>query len=370
MKKATILHVLPALDAGGVELNTLEIVAAQRDAGAEVLVASSGGRLATDLGDSHVSLPVNSKSPIELWRNSIRLGDLIAGRGVDLVHAHSRAPAWSAWAAARRARVPFVTTFHSIYSTGSAVKRAYNSIMTRGDRAIAISNFVAGHMKTTYGCSESRLRVVRYGINTEMFDPAVILAGKKASLRRYWRIGDGAKVVLLPGRFTRRKGHKILIEAMRQLRMSDANLVAVFVGSDDGHEDYRRECEEQARGLPVRFASHAADMATAYAVSDVVAIPSVRPESFGLVHAEPGAMGVPVVASDIGAAREILIPGVTGWLVPPAQPRALADGIRQALAATGPGLAATARHHIVENFARERMWKETLEVYRELLQND
>ena len=174
-------------------------------------------------------------------------------------------------------------------------------------------------------------------------------------------------MVLIPGRFAPHKGHEVLIEAVRQLTIRDANLVAVFVGSDEGHEGYRRGLEEQAYGLPVRFVDHTDDMAAAYAVSDVVAVPSVRPESFGLVLTEANAMGLPVVTSNIGAAHEILRQRETGWLVPPGNPGALADGIRQALAAAGPALGARARAHVLSCFTRERMWAETLTVYRELL---
>ena len=362
-----MLNVLPALEAGGDGFSTLEIAAALRDAGARVLVVSSGGRLAAGLGAAHVCLPASTKNPIGLWRNSAWLRALIAREGVDFVHAHSPAPAWSAWVAARRAGVPFVTTFHSIYSAGNAAKRAYNRIMTRGYLVIAVSNFAAEHMKAIYDCPSSRIRVVHHGIDAAMFDPSAVPARKKASLRAAWRVREGARVVLLPGRFTRRKGHGVLIEAVRQLTLRDANLVAVFVGSDEGHEGYRRELEEQAYGLPVRFVDHTDDIATAYAVSDVVADPSVRPESFGVMLAEASAMGLPAVSSNIGAAREILRQGETGWLVPPSNPGALADGIRQALAAAGPALAARARAHVLNCFTRERMWAETFAVYRELL---
>ena len=367
LKGKTVLNVFPAVEAGGAALSTLEIAAALRDAGARVLVVSSGGRLAAGLGAAHVCLPTDTKNPVGLWRNSARLTALIAREGVDLVHAHSPAPAWSAWVAARRAGVPFVTTFHSIYSVSNAAKRSYNRIVIRGDLVIAVSNFAAEHMKAIYDCPSSRIRVVHHGIDAAMFDPSAVPARKKASLRGAWRVREGARMVLLPGRFIRRKGHGVLIEAVRQLTLSDANLVAVFVGSDEGHETYRRELEEQAYGLSVRFVGHTDDMATAYAVSDVVVDPSVRPESFGLVLAEAGAMGLPVVSSNIGASREILCEGETGWLVQPSNPGALAAGIRQALAAAGPALAARARAHVLSCFTRERMWAETLAVYRELL---
>ncbi len=365
LKGKTVLQVLPALEAGGAELNTLEIAAALRDAGARPLVASAGGRMAVPLGTDHVSLPIDTKSPFSLWRNSIRLKALIERESVDLVHAHSRAPAWSARSAARRRRRPFVTTFHGVYSARSTVKRAYNRIMVRADRVIAPSNYVAEHIRTVYDCPRARIRVVHQGIDTGTFDPCAVTPASKTALRAAWGIPDGVRVVLLPGRLTRLKGHAVLIEAMRAL--SDEKLAAVFVGADEGQAGYRRELEAQARDMCVRFAGHSDDMATVYAASDVVVSASVRPESFGRVLAEAGAMGLPAVATGHGGAQEIVCHGDTGWLIAPADPEALANGIRMALTAAGPALAARARAHIEDRFTRSKMCAGTLAVYEELI---
>ena len=284
---------------------------------------------------------------------------------MDLVHARSRAPAWSARSAARRAGVPFVTTFHGAYGARSAAKRAWNRIMVRGDLVTAVSDFIAAHMREVYGCPPERIRIVHEGIDAAAFDPTCVPLREKAALRAAWAIPEDMRVVLLPGRLTRLKGHAVLIEAMRLL--SDLKLVVVFVGWDRGRDGYRRELEAQARDLPVRFAGHTDDMPTAYAASDVVVSASVQPESFGRVLAEAGAMGHPVVASDHGGAREIVRHGDTGWLVPPDDPAALADGIRNALAAAGPALAERARAHMLARFTRATMCAKTLAVYGELL---
>ena len=217
MKGKTILQVLPALRAGGAERNALEIAAALRDVGARALVASAGGRMAASLAEDHILLPLDTKNPVTLRRNSDRLSALIAEHKVDLVHAHSRAPAWSARFAARRRRRPFVTTFHGVYRAGNAVKRAYNRIMVSADRVIAPSNFVAEHARTVYGCPEARIRIVHPGIDTATFDPRAVPADIKIPVRAAWGISDGVRVVLLPGRLTRLKGHAVLIEAMREL---------------------------------------------------------------------------------------------------------------------------------------------------------
>ncbi len=365
LKGKTILQVLPALEAGGVERGTLEIAATLREAGARALVASSGGRMAAGLGADHIALPVHTKNAVGLWCNAGRLKALIAREGVDLVHARSRAPAWSARSAARRAGVPFVTTFHGAYSAGSAAKRAWNRVMVRGDLVIAVSDFIAAHMRETYRCLPDRIRVVHEGIDAAAFDPAAVAPRERAALRAAWAVPEVARVALLPGRLTRLKGHAVLIEAMR--RLADPALVAVFAGSDRGRDAYRRELEAQARRLPVRFAGHIDDVAAAYAASDVVISASVQPESFGRIMAEAGAMGLPVVASDHGGAREIVRHGETGWLAAPGDPAALAEGIRSALAAAGPALAEKARAHVLARFTLARMCERTLAVYGELL---
>ncbi len=365
LRGKTVLQVLPALGAGGVERGTLEIAAALREAGARALVASSGGQMAASLGADHIALSVHTKNPTGLWRNAARLKALIEREGVDLVHARSRAPAWSARSAARRAGVPFVTTFHGAYGARSAAKRAWNRIMVRGDLVIAVSDFIAAHVTEVYRCPPERIRVVHRGIDAASFDPAEVPSRERVALRAAWGVPEGSRVVLLPGRLTRLKGHAVLIEAMRLL--DDRTLVAVFAGSDRGRDAYRRELEAQARGLAVRFAGHVEDVAAAYAASDVAVSASVHPESFGRVLAEAGAMGLPVVASDHGGAREIILRGETGWLVPPGDPAALAEGIRSALAAAGPALAERARAHVLARFTLARMCAGTLSVYGELL---
>lgn len=361
----TVLQVLPALEAGGAEHNALEIAGALRDAGARALVASAGGRMAASLGADHIRLPLDTKNPFALWRNSSRLSALIADERVDLVHAHSRAPAWSAWFAARRRGKPVVTTVHGLYGAGCAVKRVYNRSMLRGDRVIAVSRFVAEHIGAVYRFPEERTRVVHQGIDTAIFDPRAVPADIKGPVRAAWGVPDGFRVVLLPARVARRKGHAVLIEAMREL--AGENVTAVFVGSDAGHRAYRRQLEAMAGNLSVLFIGHRDDMAAVYAATDVVVVPSVRPEPFGRVLAEAGAMGLPVVAAGHGAAPEIVVHGETGWLVAPGDPAALAGGIRLALSAAGRAFSARARAHIAGRFTRAKMCAATLAVYGELI---
>ena len=216
----TILQVLPALNVGGVERGTVEISEAIVQAGWRAVVASAGGPMAADIeraGGKHVTLPLDSKNPITMWRNVGRLHRLIREWEIAIVHARSRAPAWSAWYAARRDGVRFLTTFHGFYSARTALKRRYNAIMTRGERVIAVSTFIAEHVAEVYGVPRSRLRTVSRGIDTRLFDPARVSAERIARLREAWLAGGEGPVVMLPGRLSRWKGHATAVEAMARL---------------------------------------------------------------------------------------------------------------------------------------------------------
>ncbi len=375
-RSPVILQVLPRLVAGGVERGTVDIAAALVRAGWRALVVSAGGPMAREIeraGAVHVALPVDSKNPFVMRRNIDRLREVIDAHGVSLVHARSRAPAWSAFYAARRAGLPFVTTFHGTYNAGNRLKRWYNSVMARGDRVIAISEFIAHHVVDIYDADPARIRIIPRGIDLVSFDPAHIGAERLVTLAREWRLPDGAPVVILPGRLSRWKGQGVLIAAIGRLGRRD--ICCLLVGGDDGRRArYRGELENlvRAHGLAgvVRLVDHCRDMPAAYMLADVVVSASTDPEAFGRVVAEAQAMGRPVVAPDHGGAREIVLPGDTGWLVAPGDPRALAEAIAEALAldpAAREALAGRAIERMRANFSREQMCNATLAVYAELL---
>jgi glycosyltransferase involved in cell wall biosynthesis len=370
-----VLQVLPRLETGGVERGTVDIAAALMRAGWRAVVASAGGPMVREIeraGGVHVTLPVDSKNPITIRKNIARLGEVIRAQGVHLVHARSRAPAWSAWYAAREARVPFVTTFHGTYNVENRFKRWYNAIMTRGHRVIAISEFIGRHVVGTYGISPSLVRVIPRGIDVVNFDTQRVSAERVMQLARAWRLPDGVPIVMLPGRLTRWKGQTVLIEALARLGRRD--LCCLLVGSDQGRSDYRAEIEQlvKAHGLDgvVRAVDHCRDMPAAFKLADVVVSASTDPEAFGRVVAEASAMGRPVIASDHGGAREIVLPGETGWLVPPGDADALAAALDEALSldeSQRMALAETANAYIRERFSREQMCASTLAVYEEVL---
>ena len=375
-RPATVLQVLPALGAeGGVERGTIEVAEAIMAAGGRAVVASAGGPRAQDLtrlGGVHVTLPLASKFPAVVWANARRLSNVIREHGIDLVHARSRAPAWSAWLAAQRTGTPFITTFHGTYGARTALKRAYNEVMTRGERIIAISRFIARHVERVYGVDPARLCIIPRGVDTTLFDPAAVPPGRVAALRRQWGVAEGVPLVLLPGRLTRWKGQLVLVEAMARLNRTD--VAAVLLGSDQGRTGYRREVQAAiaARNLGsvVHMVEHCDDMAAALLAAHVVVSASTDPEAFGRIAIEAQAMGRPVIASDHGGARETVAPGISGWRIPPGDAGALAATLAGALAtstAARDRMGAAGLARVRADFTKEIMCARTLDVYDEVL---
>lgn len=369
-----VLQVVPALESGGVERGTVEIAAGLRDAGWRALVASSGGAMEPELARlaaEHVTLPLDRKNPFVIHRNASQLARLIEARGVDLIHARSRAPAWSALLAARRTGRPFVTTFHGAYHE-TPLKHWYNAVMAKGDAVIAISDFIAEHVRRYYAVDDDRLVTIHRGVDTAAFDPARVSAERIVQLARAWRLDDGAAVVMLPARLTRLKGQAVLLQAMARLGRADA--VCVLLGGDHGSPGYAREVErvirQQGLGGRVRIVPPCRDMAAAYMLADVVVSTSTRPEGFGRTIAEAQAMGRPVIASAHGGAPEIVRPGETGWLTPPGDAAALEGALREALSLSQERrerMARAARAGVLARFSLTTMQARTLAVYRELL---
>lgn len=376
-----VLQVLPALETGGVERGTIEITEALVAAGWGAVVASAGGRLVKAVeraGGRHVTLPLASRNPLTIWRNIARLKALIAAERVALVHARSRAPAWSAWAASRRAGVPFVTTYHGVYNEDLPGKRLYNSVMARGAVVIAASRYVAAHVAARHGVDPARLRVIPRGVDPTRFDPDAVSGARVARLAAEWRlpdgmsegVSDGLPVVMLPGRLTSWKGQAVLVAALSLL----PGVMGVLVGSDQGRHRYRARLLRLAARLGVsarlRLVGECADMPAALALADVVVHASVRPEAFGRVVIEAQAMGRPVIAADLGGPAETVTEGVTGWRVPPADAVALAGAIRAVLAlpaAERAAVGAAARASVLAGATVAGMQAATLAVYREVL---
>lgn len=376
----TILQVSPELSAGGVERTVLEVTEAIRAAGGRALLASRGGRLEPEfaaLGGELVRMDMASRNPLTLQANAGRLRRLIAAERIDLVHARSRAPAWSAIAAARSARVPFVTTYHGAYSGTSGLKRTYNSVMAKGDLVIANSTWIADHIHAVHGVPYTRIVTIPRGVDLAAFDPVAVPPDRVDAIRQRWGLGaDPRLVLLLPGRLTEWKGQGVAIGALARLAPDErSQLVLVIAGDAQGRTGYVSQLEGQIvdEGLAgsVILADHISDMPAAYLAADIVLVPSVRPEAFGRVAAEASAMQRPVIVADHGGARETVIEYETGTRVPPGDAAALAGAIR-AMLALGPearaGMGRSGRANVKAHFSKKGLQAATLTVYKRLLE--
>ncbi|HTN12503.1 MAG TPA: glycosyltransferase family 4 protein [Acetobacteraceae bacterium] len=370
-----VLQVLPALGGGGVERGTVEITSIIARLGGLPLVASAGGRLAPAVeraGGRNLILGLDSKNPWRIWRNAAALERLIRAHQVDIVHARSRAPAWSALLAARRTGAHFVTTYHGSYNENLPGKRRYNAVMAMGERVIAVSQFIAGLIAERHGTDPARIRVIHRGVDPAVFDPARVGPDRQVRLLRAWRVQDGQTTLVLPGRLTRWKGQAVLIEALARMRHQGA--VAVLVGADQGRARYAAELAALAERLGVgdrlRIVGDCEDMPAALSLSDVVVNASTDPEAFGRVVIEAQAMARPVVATDHGGAVETVAHGETGWRVPPGDADALAAALDHALELSQEeraALGARARASVLASYTVEAMQMKTIEVYREVL---
>ncbi|MCD8562928.1 MAG: glycosyltransferase family 4 protein [Alphaproteobacteria bacterium] len=377
-----ILQIIPELGPRA-EQGCLDMAAAIVEGGGKALVISQGGNRIRELarvGAIHIDMPVKSKNPLVILKNARKLMQVIRNNRINIVHARSRAPAWSAYLACKKLRaqgypVHFMTTCHAPYKTTGKFKRWYNSVMARGERVIAISGYVADYLKNNYPIFPDVIRVIYRGIALDRFHPTAVTPHRLIQLAQEWRIPDGTNIIMLPARLTRWKGHSVLIEAMEKLNRPD--LFCVIIGSDQGRKAYRTELEEliASKGLggQIRIVDHCSDMPAAYMLATVVVCPSIEPEGFGRVPVEAQAMGRPIVAAAHGGAVETIRDGETGWLVPPGDAQALAQAIEGALnlnATQRAVLATKAMAHIAAYFTREQMIDQTLNVYAELLKNE
>lgn len=370
-----VMQIIPELGAGGAEQGCIDVAAELVASGAQALVVSNGGARVRELariGAVHIDMPVHSKHPFVMWQNIRRIRQVINRYNVNIVHARSRAPAWSAWKACKGTQAHFMTTCHAPYNINGNAKLFYNSSIARGERVIAISDYVADYLRQNYKLDDSKIRTIHRGIQLERFHPTTVTPERMITLSRQWRIPDGANIIMLPGRLTRWKGHHVLIDALAILNRRD--LFCVIIGADQGRTEYRTELEatiqQKNLGGKVRIVDHCNDMPAAYMLATVVVSASTDPEGFGRVPVEAQAMGRPIIATDHGGAQETIIRGQTGWLVKPGDPAALAAGIEEALSLTPHQrviLATRAMAHIAANFTREQMVDRTMDVYAELL---
>jgi len=385
----TVLQVIPSLDTGGAERTTVDMAAALVAQGCRAIVASRGGRLVSELegaGAQHIELPVHSKNPVVMGLNVERLTRLIEKEQIDIVHARSRAPAWSALAAAHRTKRPFVTTYHSKVHERPRMKVFYNSVMTRGAVVIANSDFTADRIRRFHGETGAQIVTIPPGTDMTGFDPKGPAVARGKALREAWGAGPGDTLFVLAGRLTRWKGQLLAIEALKvmteRLGPAAAGAKLILVGDAQGRTDYEAELNAAivASDLPlrVRLVGHCDDMPAACAAADIVLAPSLDPEPFGRTPVEAEAIGRPVIVADHGGARETVIDMAgpegqnvaTGWRVAPGDANALATAMADALSTNAQDRAAMgARGHdfVVGRYSVQAMTEATLAVYRDLL---
>jgi glycosyltransferase involved in cell wall biosynthesis len=374
----TVLQVTPELNAGGVERTTLEMAEAISRAGGLALIASAGGRLEPDLktaGGELIKLPTDSKNPITMLANALKLASIARSRKVQIIHARSRAPAWSAFIAARMAGVAFVTTFHGIYNARSPLKRFYNSVMARGDAIIANSEYTREHILAHYDVMAERIIAIPRGVDLEVFDRKRVANEAVAALRAQWGVNEEQCVVLVPARLTRWKGQMILIEAVKLFEARRPGAVKVIVAGDDqGRRAYTEEMLSaiKAAGLQevVAVVGHLRQMPLAFAASDTAVFPVVEPEAFGRGAVEAQAMGVPVIASNLGGYTETVVESQTGFLVPAGAAGPLCGAIERMIDAGAQGRAEMGRRgrdRVRALYSKSALQSATLAVYQRVL---
>lgn len=378
----TLLQVTPELETGGAEQTTIDVAHAVIVQGGKALVATKGGRMAARLeadGGRLAQMPAQSKNPLTMLGNAARLIDLIRREKVSLVHARSRAPAFSALWAAHATKTPFVATYHGVYNAKSNLKRWYNAVMTKGALVIANSEYTRAHVIAEHGVSEDRVVAIPRGVDLARFEPGLVSADRIRALREAWGVSpeDRRLKVLLAGRLTRWKGQALVIEAMARLKaVDDLRILLLLVGDDQGRKAYRAELEQMIAqaGLQdsVRLVGHCDDMPAAYLIADLAIAPSLEPEAFGRTAVEPQVMGKPVMAADHGAARETVVNGETGWLVAPGDPEAWAQALSSACesgAARRQAMGIAARARARKLYSVDAMVEATLKVYARILES-
>ena len=375
IKNYSVLQVLPHLNSGGLVSGAIEVSEALQKSGMRSFVASEGGRREREIirtGGKVFNFSLGSKNPLIIFLNIYKLSRIIKKYKINIIHARSRAPAWSAYFAAKKMGIPFVATFHGTYSIQNNLKKKYNSIMVKADKVIAISSFINKHILSNYKVDQEKIVTVHRGINIEKFDYSKVSNERLIAFSKKFNIPEDSFVILLPGRITRWKGHILLIEAISKLQRSD--IICLFVGDLQGRNKYFAELNKTIDKFKLknnfRIISNQSDMSVIYKLSNVVVSASLEPEAFGRVVAEAQAMGRPTVAVNHGGGPEIIVDGETGWLFRPGDVNDLADKINKALNLNiddREKMSVKAIERAKLNFNNEMMCAKKLNIYAELI---
>ena len=377
-----VLQVIPKLGYGGAETGCYDIAHYLAENNCKSFIATSGGELLKFIDKKKVKLirlPVNSKNPILILINAILLVGIILFFNISIVHARSRAPAWSCLLATKLTGRKFVTTFHGTYNFFGEIKKIYNSVMVRSDLIIAGSNFIFTHIKDHYSKylnPKKKLLVIFRGINVDYFDSTTKLESEEKKLLQKWEINKEKKIILVPGRLTSWKGHELLIEAINlvNVELGYEAFHVIILGSDQGRNLYKKKLirltEQYRLTNQIKFIDHCKDMALAYKVSDIVISPSIEPEAFGRVAVEAQSMEKLIIASNIGGSNETIIDEKSGFLFESGNPNSLSKKILKVITMDETSLkllGQQGRKNVIKKFNVEKMCFSTYSEYKRLL---
>ena len=377
-----VLQVIPKLGYGGAETGCYDLAHYLPENGCESFIVTSGGELTKFINKEKVrliKLPVHSKNPLIILFNTIALIFIILFNNISIVHARSRAPAWSCFFATKVTRRKFVTTFHGTYNFNSKIKRFYNSVMVKSNLIIAGSNFIFSHIKDNYYDyldTKNKLLVIFRGINVDYFDPTTKTESEEKKLLKNWDIEENKKIILLPGRITSWKGQELFLEAVNlvNIQLGYEAFYAVILGSDQGRDLYKKKLirlsEQYRMTKQVKFIDHCKDMALAYKVSNIIVSASIEPEAFGRVAVEAQSMEKMIIASNIGGSNETVINEKTGYLFESGNPKSLSEKILKVLNLDDTTLKTVGiegRKNVIKKFNVEKMCFSTYSEYKKLM---
>ena len=383
-KKVKVLQVIPRLGYGGAETGCYDLAHFLYEQGYKSYIATSGGELLKFVNKKKVKilkLPVQTKNPILILFNAIIISLIIIFYNINIVHARSRAPAWSCFFATKFTFRKFVTTFHGTYNFSNKIKKFYNSIMVRSDLVIAGSNFIFSYINEHYGNfflkKKRKLLVIFRGINTNYFNPQKILPIKMDKFSEQHNIDRNKFIILLPGRLTYWKGQKIFIETMKLLsEKNDIPLFeAIILGSEQGRNVYKKRLmdlvQQHRLNRIIRFIDRCEEMPVAYGIANLVCSCSFEPEAFGRVAVESQSMQIPIIASDIGGSKETIINGKTGYLFKNNDPIDLANSIVMVMQKDYNSIKSIGfegRKNVLKKFDVDKMCQSTFTEYKKLIE--
>ena len=383
-KKIKVLQVIPKMGYGGTETGCYDLAHFLPEKNCKSYIITSGGELLKFVKKGKVKiikLPVNSKNPILIFFNTIAIFLIILLYNINIVHARSRAPAWSCLIATKLTRRKFVTTFHGTYNFNNRFKKFYNSVMTRSDLVIAGSNFIFSHINENYGefflNNKRKLLVVFRGINTNYFNPQKVLPSKLDKFSKQFNVDRNKFIILMPGRLTYWKGQKIFIEAIKLLKEQDKvpPFEAIILGDAQERNVYKKQllvlAQQHRLGKEIKFINHCEEMPVAYRIANLVCSCSIEPEAFGRVSVEAQSMEVPIIASNIGGSKETIVKDKTGFLFESGNSNALTNTIIMAMQKDYNSLKSIGfegRKNILKKFDVDKMCNTTFTEYKKLIE--